>query len=65
VLGGTMGVPMAPRGLGDDEAHSALVNLGYAAAEARSAIDRARTENRGEPLPVETLLRGALRILAH
>jgi len=64
-LGLPAGAAPASRALGDDEAHSALVNLGYAAAEARSAIDRARQEHSGGPLPVEALLRGALRILAH
>lgn len=64
-LGLAVGAVSAPRVLGEDEAHSALVNLGYAAAEARTAIDRARLEHQGGPLPVEALLRGALRILAH
>ena len=64
-LGGVGGSSAMPRVAGDDEAHSALVNLGYAAAEARTAIDRARLEGGpGQPLPVEALLRGALRILA-
>jgi Holliday junction DNA helicase RuvA len=64
-LGLAAGSSPAPRSHGDDEAHSALVNLGYAAAEARTAIDRARLEHRGGPFPVEALLRDALRILAH
>lgn len=64
-LGVGSGTPLGSRAVGDDEAHSALVNLGYAAAEARKAIDRARVDHRGEPLPVEALLRGALRILSH
>jgi holliday junction DNA helicase RuvA len=59
-----VGTSAPARALGDDEAHSALVNLGYAAAEARTAIDQARLEHPEAPLAVESVLRGALRILA-
>ena len=58
------GVLVSSRERGDDEAHSALVNLGYAPAEARTAIDRAREAHKGGPFPVEAILRDALRMLS-
>lgn len=45
------------------EAESALVNLGYAAGEAREALERAQREA-ASPLAIESLLREALRILS-
>ena len=55
--------PGAPL-VGGDEAESALQHLGYAQAEAREAVRRVR-ESSVAPLPLEALLREALRILAH
>jgi len=54
---------LAPATIAGEEAESALLNLGYGAAEAREALERAR---RAAPAPggVEMLLREALRILA-
>jgi Holliday junction DNA helicase RuvA len=54
----------APAATGDSEAESALVHLGYAPGEARAALDRARASSSG-PVPLERLLREALRVLSH
>lgn len=61
--GGEAGVVVTmPR---DDqrEAESALTNLGYAPAEARKAIERVHRDA-GEQVPIEKLLRDALKELA-
>ena len=48
---------------GGREAESALLHLGYAPAEAREAIEQVQRQG-GGALPLETLLREALRILS-
>lgn len=45
-----------------EEAESALLHLGYEPAQAREALRRARGDSQG-PMPIEALLREALRIL--
>jgi len=47
----------------DSEAESALVNLGYAAAEARRALRIVRERTAGSSAPIEVLLREALKVL--
>ena len=62
VVSGSLAAP-PPTG-GEGEAESALVHLGYGAGEAREALDRVRAAT-PTPVPIEQLLREALRILAH
>ena len=61
--GPSPGLPGAD-GTDAGEAESALVNLGYGAPEARRALERVRGAGRGDPMPIETLLREALKVLA-
>lgn len=63
-IGMTSGAPRADEAGDGDEAESALTHLGYGAAEAREALDRARKSTAGAPLPLETLLKEALRLLS-
>jgi Holliday junction DNA helicase RuvA len=60
-VGGT-GIAGSPRAPDADEAESALVNLGYGASEARRALEAVQA-GKG-PLPIEALLREALKQLA-
>ncbi len=53
----------APDATDEGEAESALLHLGYGQTEARAALDRAREGSPGR-IPIEVLLREALRILS-
>lgn len=48
---------------GDKEAESALLHLGYGSQEAKDALDKVRRAA-AAPVPIEQLLREALRVLA-
>ena len=60
----TGGESSGPMLAGESEAESALLHLGYGVAEARLALERVRTSV-PEAMPIERLLREALRILSH
>jgi Holliday junction DNA helicase RuvA len=55
---------LEPLAGGGREAESALVHLGYAPAEAREAVEHVQRQRGEAALPLETLLREALRILS-